>query len=73
MDGTGDIILSEVKKTVKGKHHMIPNIHAESKKKNTNELICRTETDFENKLEGLPKGQGFGEGRTRGLGLAYAH
>ena len=43
------------------------------KKKDTNELICRTETDSQT-LKNLPKGTGRGqEGWTGGLGLTYAH
>ena len=45
------------------------------KKKDTNELMCRTETDLQTlKNLWLPKGTGGeGEGWTGGLGLAYAH
>ena len=47
----------------------------ESKKKDTNELISRRETDSQTLKANLwlPKGAGYGEGWTRGLGLAYAH
>ena len=44
------------------------------KKKNNNELICRTETDSWSLKHLLPKGTGGGGGEwTGGLGLAYAH
>ena len=45
------IILSEVSQTVKDKHHMMSLICGISKK-DTNKLICRTETNSqtENKL-----------------------
>ena len=45
------------------------------KKKDTNELICRTETDSQNlKNLWLPKGTDGGlGGKDWGLGLAYAH
>ena len=43
-------------------------------KKDTNELICRTETDSQTlKNLWLPKGTGGGGGWTEGLELAYAH
>ena len=48
----------------------------ESFKKDTNVLICRTETDLQTLKTnlGLPKGTGVGgEGWTGGLELAYAH
>jgi len=44
-------------------------------KKDTNELICRTETDSQTLTTNvwLPKGTGWREVWTRGSGLAYAH
>ena len=41
----------------------------------TNELICRTETDSQALKTNLwsPKGTGWGVRRNKGLGLAYAH
>ena len=52
------------------------HLYVESKKNDTDELTCRTETDSQTwKNSWLPKGTGcgVGEGRTGGLGLAYAH
>lgn len=45
------------------------------KKKDTNEFICRRETDSQTlKNLWLPKGTGTGwKGWTGGLGLTYAH
>ena len=67
------IILSEVSQTEKDKHHVISLICGIFKN-DTNELICRTETDLQILKTNLwlPKGTGFGEGGTEGLGLAYA-
>ena len=42
--------------------------------KDTNELMCRMETDSQTlKNLWLPKGTGGGEEWTEGLGLGYAH
>ena len=48
----------------------------ESKKKDTNELICRIETNSQTLKTNLwlPKGTGWGRGEwTEDLGLAYVH
>ena len=67
------ITLSAASQIVKDKHHL----YVESKKRDTNELICRTETDSQTlKNLWLPKGTGGGgtmEGWTGGLELACAH
>ena len=43
-------------------------------KKDTNELICRSETDSQTlKNLSLQKGTGGREGQTEGLGLTHAH
>ena len=62
---------------MKDKHHIISPICGikKKKKKGTNELIYRTETDSETLKTnlGLSKGTGGrGEGWTGGLGLVYA-
>ena len=56
------IILGEVSHTVKDKHHMISLICGTlKKKKDTIELICRTETDSQTlKNVWLPKRTGWG-------------
>ena len=67
----GTIILSEISQTVKDKRHMIsPICGILKKKKDTNEPICRTETDSQTlKNVWLPKGTGVGgEGWTGSLG-----
>ena len=58
---------------MKDKHHII--LRVESKKKDTNELICRAETDSQTLKTNLwlPKGMGWGVGWTGGSGVAYAH
>ena len=66
------IILSEVRqrKINIRRYHLYVE-----EKKDTNELMCRTETDLQTlKNLWLPKGTGGeGEGWTGGFGLAYAH
>ena len=67
------IILSEASQTVKDKHHMTLG-YSKSKKKDTNELICITETDsktLKSNLQ-LPKGTGGWGGRD-GLGIQGWH
>ena len=60
------IMLSEVSQTVRDKHHMISLI-SEILKKDTNELICRTETNLQTlKNLGLPNETGGGGGRGPG-------
>ena len=41
---------------------MIYRLYAESKKNDTNELICKTETDGQKTNLWLPKGKGVGGG-----------
>ena len=52
------IVLSEVSQTEKGRYHMISLISGSWKKKDTNELIYKTETNF-----WLPEGIVVGEER----------
>ena len=65
--------------TVRDKYHMILLIYGVFKKRgdDTNEIICRTETNSKTlKNLWLPKGTGWGWGRSRQTGdleLAYAH
>ena len=68
------IILSEFSQSMKEKYQMISFIYGVYKK-DTNELICRTETDSQTwKNLQLPKGIGVGMQEWTGdLGLAYAH
>ena len=67
------IILSKVNQTVKDKHHMISLTGRILKKKDTNELICRTKTESEFAKHMVTKENMWGgEGWTRGLELAYA-
>ena len=58
------IILSEVSQTEEDKYHMISLICGILKKKDTNELIYRTETDSQTSKTNLwlPEGKGWGEG-----------
>ena len=59
------IILSEIGQTEKDKYYMILFICALCKKKDTNELISKTERDSQTQKTNLPlpKGkQGWGEG-----------
>ena len=51
---------------------MISRICRILKKKDTNELICPTETDSQTENLWLPKGQAEG-GMDWGFGIAYAH
>ena len=52
------IVLSEVSQTEKGRYHMISLISGSWKKKDTNELIYKAETNF-----WLPEGIVVGEER----------
>ena len=57
------IMLSDINQTVKDKHHMISHICGIFKK-DTNEIICRKETDLQTlKNLYLPKGTGGWGGR----------
>ena len=64
------IILREIKQTVKDKQMI--SLMSEIKKKDTNELICKTETDSW-ALKNFWLSKGTGKGGTGVLGLAYAH
>ena len=67
------IILSEVSHTVKDKYMVLP-ICGILKKKYTNELIDRTETDSQTlKNLWLPKGECGGKVQISRLGLTYMH
>ena len=67
------LTLSEVSQTEKDKYHDITNMW--NLKKNTKELIHKTETDSKISKPNLwlPKGKHWGEGWIRRLGLAYTH
>ena len=69
-------ILNEVSQTEKETLHSITYIwNLKKKKKDTNELTCRTETDSQTlkTILWLPKGRRGGGGGIGGLGLACAH
>ena len=68
------IMLGEVSQTEKDKHDMRSYMW-NLKKKDTNELICKTETDSQILKTNLwlLKETGWEEGWTEGLGLAYAY
>ena len=67
------IILSDVRQTVKNRHHTISLISGLFLEKDTNELICRTEPDLRTlKSSRLPKGTGGG-GVDRGSEIGNMH
>ena len=70
------IILSELNQLEKDKYHMISLVCGIlKKKKDTNELIYKIETDSQTLKTNLwlPKGKSGGEGKIRSLGLTDMH